>query len=151
MTLRQMLRRAIALRCPACGKGRLFRRLFVRKELCGHCGWKFEREVGHWVGGSEVHMFLSYGVSAFLCIPVLMVVPSSAGLLVGVILGHVVLSLALFRWSRSLFLGIDYFIDPSRPDKPDDDDGPGGVPAAMPPDPPALARRAPVSSASPRE
>jgi uncharacterized protein (DUF983 family) len=133
-----MLTRVARLRCPACGHGRLFRRLFVRKDLCGHCGWEFERGAGHWVGGSEVHMFASYGLSVILFVPVLVLVTPTPALLGAVIAGHVVLSLLLFRWSRALFLGIDYFIDPARPDH-DDDDGPGGMPAVLPDPLPGLA------------
>ena len=83
------------LRCPACGHGRLFRRYFVRKDRCGHCGWKFEREAGHWVGGSEVHMFASYGLSVFLFVPILVLMRPTPALLAAVIAGHVALSLLL--------------------------------------------------------
>ena len=134
-----MLGRVLRLRCPACGHGHLFRRYFVRKERCGHCGWEFERDDGHWVGGSEVHMFSSYGLSALLFVPILILMTPTPALLAAVIAGHVALSLLLFRFSRALFLGVDFMLDPALPD--DDDDDGGGMPAFLPPDAPTGARR----------
>jgi len=135
-----MLHRVIRLRCPACGKGHLFRRYFVRKDLCGHCGWEFERGHGHWVGGSEVHMFASYGLSIFLFLPVLLFADPTPALLTTVIVGHLALSLLLHRYSRALFLAVDYLVDPADP--PQGDDGEGGMPMGLGPDLPANRRAA---------
>ena len=100
-------------------------RFFVRKDICGHCGWKFERGEGHWIGGSEVHMLASYGISTVIAVPVIIFVKPTPLLLSAVIAGHVLLSLLLFRFSRALFLGLDYMCDPGAPESPDDgfDDG----------------------------
>ena len=114
-----MLRRIRRLRCPACGQGRLFRRYFVRKDVCGHCGWRFERGEGHWVGGSEVHMLASYALSMLVAIPVIVFYPATP--VAYLIVGHVALSIALFRYSRAVFLGVDYLIDPHQPTNEDDD------------------------------
>jgi uncharacterized protein (DUF983 family) len=120
-TVRSTLVRILRTACPACGRGRLFRSHFVRAERCTHCGWKFERERGFWVGGSEVHMFASYGASVLLLFPVLFLAGTSAATVALVIAGHVVLSLGIFRWSRAVFVGLDYLLDPARPAPPDDD------------------------------
>ena len=139
MTLRTMLGRVMRLRCPACGHGHLFRRYFVRKDRCGHCGWTFEREEGHWVGGSEVHMFASYGLSVLLFVPILILMTPTPAMLAAVIAGHVALSLLLFRFSRAFFLGVDFMLDPAKPG--DDDDGGGGLFVISPPDRPAGERQ----------
>ncbi|MHC4133457.1 MAG: hypothetical protein ACYS0K_00595 [Planctomycetota bacterium] len=132
-----ILVRILRLACPACGRGPLFRRYFVRADRCSHCRWKFERGAGHWVGGSEVHMFAAYGISVLICIPVLILAGRSPFVLGAVIAAHVVLSLAVFRYSRALFLGLDYLFDPARPPG----GGGGGSREATRPCPPAPRAR----------
>ena len=144
-----MLARAVRLRCPACGKGALFHRYFCRTETCDSCRWRFERGEGHWVGGSEVHMILSYVVSVVICIPLLIVLGRTPAAMAGVIALHVALSLVAFRYSRSFFLAVDYYIDPGAPPPRDDDDD--GEPIIRPRTPPTFGRRVrPVEAASGR-
>jgi uncharacterized protein (DUF983 family) len=118
----------LRLACPACGRGRLFRRYFVRAERCSKCGHEYERENGYWVGGAEVHMFFSYGLSVLICVPILIVFGSSTAIQCALIAGHVILSLLLFRYARAVFLAIDYRLDPVRPPA----DGDGGLGAIDP-------------------
>ena len=128
------------LRCPACGKGRLFRRYFVRAEECGHCDWRLERGTGHWVGGSEVHMFASFGLSVIVFGPVVALSGFSRGAIVAAMVGHVVLSLALFRYSRAFFLCMDHYFDPVAEKSDDPDSGPGCGELLIPPRSPGGAR-----------
>ena len=67
-------------------------------------------------------MFASYGISVVLFIPPMILFGSTPAVQVGVILGHIVCSLLLLRYSRSVFIGIDYLLDPGEPQHPD-----GGV------------------------
>jgi len=136
--LRSTLLRAARLRCAACGIGRVYRRGLVRSELCSHCGWRFERGEGHWVGGSELHMFAIFGLSATLLLPPLFLVGFTTAAMAAVVAGSAALSVAGLRWSRSFFLAVDYFLDP-RPDA-DDREPPGPLPAPSP-DLPGLATR----------
>jgi uncharacterized protein (DUF983 family) len=139
-SLLQLILRVLRLSCPACGRGRIFRRYFVRAERCSGCERRFEREEGYWVGGSEVHMFASFGLSVLVCLPFLVVFEPTPLLYAAVILGHVVLSLLVFRYSRAVFLALDYWLDPAAP--PAGGDDPGGAPAPVRPPPrPVLARR----------
>ncbi len=143
-TKRPILRRILRLRCPQCGNGRIFRSHFVRANACSHCGWRFEREAGFWVGGAEVHMFLSYGLSVLLFVPVLILFGDPVWVKVGAIAGHALLSLLLFRWSRAAFIGIDYLIDPDAGEARDDGHEGGEEPAfprRRPPSPHAARRR----------
>ncbi|MHC4954152.1 MAG: DUF983 domain-containing protein [Planctomycetota bacterium] len=126
-TTSRTLRRVLRLRCPRCGCGALFRSFFVRAEKCRQCEWVYEREQGFWVGGAEVHMFASYGVSVVLFMPLLFVFGPTPAVQAGVVAGHVVCSLLLFRFSRAAFIGLDYFLDPGAPES-DDDGGGAGVP-----------------------
>lgn len=149
----RMATRVLKLRCPRCGCGKLFRSFFMRAESCEHCEWKYEREEGYWVGGSEVHMFASYGLSVVIFMPLLIVLGPTPAVQAGAILGHVVCSLLLFRYSRSAFIGIDYFLDPGPRDPDDDGGGSEGVPNKPAPRAPLrgakMPRRmpAPVSAA----
>jgi uncharacterized protein (DUF983 family) len=45
-----MLWRGLRRKCARCGGGKLFRRWFRMTDRCPHCGLKFEREPGYWVG-----------------------------------------------------------------------------------------------------
>ena len=149
-TTSHTLRRILRLRCPRCGRGELFRSFFLRAERCGNCAWVFEREQGYWVGGAEVHMFASYGLSVVLFIPLLFVFGPTPLVQVSVIVGHVACSLLLFRYSRAIFVGVDYHLDPGAPES-DDQGGGGGVPVKPTPRAPrsttARPRRVPAHSA----
>ena len=76
----------------------------------------------------------------FLFLPVLLFVDPTPLLLGAVIAGHVALSLLLHRYSRALFLGVDYLVDPANPPPGDDDEG--GMPMGLGPDLPANSRSA---------
>ena len=152
---RRMATRVLKLRCPRCGQGKLFRSFFLRAEQCEHCEWRYEREEGYWVGGSEVHMFASYGLSVVIFMPLLIVLGPTPTVQACAILGHIACSLLMFRYSRSIFIGIDYFLDPGPPASEDDDgEGNEGVPDEPTPRAPRrgakLPRRmpAPVASAA---
>lgn len=47
---RVCVRRALAKRCPQCGRGRLFGSTFRLHERCGHCGLVYRREPGAELG-----------------------------------------------------------------------------------------------------
>ena len=148
-----MLKRVLKLRCPRCGQGKLFQSFFLRAERCDHCEWRYEREDGFWVGGSEVHMFASYGLSVVIFIPLLIVLGPTPLVQAIAILGHIACSLLLFRYSRSVFIGIDYFLDPAPPESGDDGgEGSDGVPVEPKPRAPRrgtkVGRRAPAPVAS---
>src|SRR5262245_19136056 len=50
---------ALRGRCPHCGRGRIFRRMFAMNARCPICGLQFEREPGYFLGA----MYFSYGLS----------------------------------------------------------------------------------------
>lgn len=107
-----LLGRALRLRCPLCGEGRLFRNWILMHERCPHCGVKFEREPGFFLGS----IYINYGLTALL---VAIVYPllsfnnlAPKGLLLtGALAFVVVFPLLLFPWARSLWLGFDQWYD----------------------------------------
>lgn len=64
MPAARLILRGFALRCPQCGRGRLYRRVFTLRRTCTECGQPFLRDDGDWTGGAEITMLL-VSVAAF--------------------------------------------------------------------------------------
>src|SRR5262245_12611962 len=63
---RVLVRRALALRCPSCGRTRLFAGWFRMREACAACGLRYEREPGYFVGAIYVNYALTIGLLGVL-------------------------------------------------------------------------------------
>jgi len=87
-------------------------------------------------------MFASFGLSVLLCIPFLVILEPTALLYAGILSGHVLVSVLIFRYSRALFLAVDYYLDPGVPAGGGDDRGGVGVPERPTPTP-GSSRRLP--------
>ncbi|MFO0913320.1 MAG: DUF983 domain-containing protein [Pirellulales bacterium] len=104
--------RALRLRCPRCGIGRLFTGWFRMSPTCSECGLKYEREPGFFLGAIYFNYGLTALISAF-AYPILLF----SGTLhrqqtFAVTIAFVILfPLWFFRYARSLWLGFDYFWD----------------------------------------
>lgn len=110
----QLLARALRLRCPRCGSGRLFRKWFSMHERCTNCGLKFEPAPGYYLGA----IYISYGLTAVLLIVSYLVLHngfelSNEQLSVPMLLICVLVPLAIFRHSRALWLALDCLCDVS--------------------------------------
>lgn len=108
-----LLGRSLRLRCPLCGQGKLFRWWLAMNANCPHCGVKFEREPGFFLGS----IYINYGLTTLIvaiAYPVLLFgyglpeTPLLAGSLAFVILFPIL----IFPWARSLWLGFDQWRDP---------------------------------------
>jgi len=133
------LSRALHGLCPACGLSPVFLHRFQSERRCDACGWLFERGDGHWIGGSEINMIVTFWTACPLFIAASLTLGFSWGILVLAGAFTVAFSLAIHRPSRCLFIAIDHLFDP-RPDPSDDGgDGPGG-PATRPGVPPPQRR-----------
>src|SRR6185436_4976430 len=100
-----MLRRALTLRCPACGSGAVFSGWFAMRESCPHCGLHFEREPGYFVGAIYVN-YAATDVES-LGVPIALDVAFGLALWAQVAIGAalaVVVPILFFRYSRSLWL-----------------------------------------------
>ena len=106
-------RRALRLRCPRCGRAPLFRGWFTMNLVCAVCDLTFERAQGYWVGA----IYVNYSVTVTIAV--------AGGFLLWVRAGVdpvgqlalwipfvVVLPLWFFRYSRSLWLGLEYGLNP---------------------------------------
>jgi uncharacterized protein (DUF983 family) len=108
-----LLGRALRLRCPLCGRGQLFRRWLLMHESCPHCGVKFEREPGFFLGS----IYINYGLTSLIVTVAYVVLLFGFGfpetpLLVAALAFVVLFPLLVFPWARSLWLGFDQWRDP---------------------------------------
>jgi uncharacterized protein (DUF983 family) len=109
-------------RCPKCREGNLFRgwpnRMLL---LCPVCGLPYFRESGYFVGG----MIFTYALTAaalLIAYFALMFVPDKHPLNDNARLAiwtaaAIILTLVLSRYGYSLWLSVDYWIEPWRPEK----------------------------------
>lgn len=104
----------VRLRCPRCGKGSLFTGFFSMHTRCPHCALVFEREPGYFVGA----IYVNYGATSLLAIAGFLALDYFAALsLLSQLLlwgGFAILfPLFFFRYSRSLWLSLDYIFTPA--------------------------------------
>jgi hypothetical protein len=106
----------IALRCPRCLEGRVWRRLVTMNTTCPVCGFVFDRESGYFAGAMVVSYALAVPILAAIVIGLITVGGLDA--VVALIVGntaYLVLVPFIFRYSRVLWLHLDWLIDPGEP------------------------------------
>jgi uncharacterized protein (DUF983 family) len=108
-----LIARALRLRCPACGQGKLFRNWLTMNDPCAACGRKFDRAPGYLLGS----IYFNYGVTAALVVALYFALyltdalPSTERLLVvGVF--TLLFPLWFFRYARGLWIAFDERWDP---------------------------------------
>lgn len=104
-------RRALRLRCPVCGEGRLFRGMTMHV-TCPACGFPVEREPGYWTNAVTLNFMTTGGLAVLLVAPL---VYSGLPVLLVVALGMalaVIFPLLCFRHIKALWLAIDLSIRP---------------------------------------
>ncbi len=110
-----VLWRGLTRRCPVCGGGGLFRRWFSMAPRCPRCGFRFEREQGHWVGSLGVNTIVSFGallativggvIATAPDIPVVPLTVASCAVAVAV-------PLLAFPFTRTIWSAIDLLMNP---------------------------------------
>lgn len=117
-SLKDVLSRAGRLRCPACGTGRLYKSLLQMNESCPHCGLVFEREQGYFVGAIYVNVIVTLFLIVSAFVVSLIVMPEyGSGVQTALFVIAIAVPLILFRHARSIWLSLDYFIDPPKTGK----------------------------------
>jgi uncharacterized protein (DUF983 family) len=105
--------RALRLRCPRCGETPLFRGWFTMEQGCRLCGLRFERAQGYFVGA----IYINYAVTAVIAVGGFFLLwrwldlSTSAQFAVWVPF-LIAFPVVFFRWSRSLWLGLEYLVNP---------------------------------------
>ena len=113
---RQILIDGLRLKCPRCGEGQMFSGMFKMRSECGNCHFRFEREAGYFVGA----MYINYGMTVLIafagyfaldyCTPI-----SFLQNFILWIVFSALFPVVFFRYSRSLWLSLDYILNPSEP------------------------------------
>ncbi|HEX6542509.1 MAG TPA: DUF983 domain-containing protein [Ktedonobacterales bacterium] len=110
--LHRLLWHALRLRCPYCGKGRLFSHGFTMNDHCSNCGWMFEREEGYWTGAIAVNLVVAEFLAAAAAIP-LAIMQASPLLVMGIgIPLMIALPILFYRHSKSFWMALDFLIHP---------------------------------------
>lgn len=99
------------LRCPVCGKGKLFKSWFKMNERCPVCNLKFEREEGYFSSSMAINLVISELLIAAFTVPLAIMIPLWQLFLFGAPV-VILLPLLFFHHSRSLWLSMDYYLHP---------------------------------------
>lgn len=105
----------LALRCPRCLEGRVWRGFISMNETCPVCGLKFEREQGYFTGAMVVSYALAVPILGVMVIALMALAHLDAvpALLIGDT-AYLALVPFIFRYSRVVWLHFDWAIDPDR-------------------------------------
>lgn len=124
-----LIQRALKLDCPRCGEEPMFRGLFHMNPVCGHCGLKYEREPGYFLGS----IYINYGLTAVISAVVYIVGRFRFGmsnqiLLPALLAFCVIFPIVIFRYARAWWLAMDLSfdytdLDPESPELPRREDG----------------------------
>ena len=101
--------RGVRLRCPRCGQGHLFAGLFTMHPHCAECALTFEPEPGYFIGA----IYINYAATTLIAIVGFLALDycTSLSLFWQLVLWGgfaIFFPLFFFRYSRSLWLSIDY-------------------------------------------
>ena len=109
MTLRTVLSLSLRLRCPSCGGDRIFTGLLGVKERCGACGFNCRPEGGYYIGA----IYINYTITALLALGIGFAFALADRVATGIVVASIVavtVAVAFFQTSRSLWLGLDFWI-----------------------------------------
>lgn len=112
----RVLRNGLWLRCPRCGATRLFDGLFHMRDVCANCHLRFEREPGYFVGA----IYVNYGLTVVAMVIGFLLLEHFAGLTASsqlpIWIGFaIVFPLLGYRYSKSLWLSVEFLINPEEP------------------------------------
>jgi uncharacterized protein (DUF983 family) len=105
--------RVLRLRCPRCGRAPLFRGWFAMNAVCPVCDLRFERAQGYWIGA----IYVNYTVTVAIAMVGYFLLRGLAGWETAAELALwvpfvVLFPLWFFRYSRALWLGLEYALNP---------------------------------------
>jgi len=111
----------IKQRCPRCLEGAIFAGWVTTREACPACGLRFGREEGYFSGGMDLSFFLAAPVLAFIFLVLDQLFAETLTLVATLFVSYAVFlpcAVPLFRYSRVLWLYIDWQLDPAPEVKP---------------------------------
>ncbi len=114
--------RALRLRCPACGAGRLFASWFTMRARCPICELALEREEGYFLGAMLINLVVAellFAAGLVLVIVATWPTPPWDALWIGSIAGMILAPLALYPFSKTTWLALDLLVRPVQPEETD--------------------------------
>nr|BBH94946.1 hypothetical protein KTA_31450 [Thermogemmatispora argillosa] len=105
--------RALLLRCPVCGEGKLYSGFFKTYERCPACNFEYEREPGYYTGAMAVNLVLSELLITAITIP--LAVNTSVPFIPLLIWGMtmpIIFPLIFYRHTKSFWMAFDHLIHP---------------------------------------
>ena len=126
--LAMLVSRALGLRCPNCGRGRLLASWFRLRETCPSCGVWLEREEGYFLGAMALNLVVSELVPTLVCVALLVVTwpnPPWSFLQVAAPLAMGLMPVLFFPFARMLWLALDWTFRPPSLDRRADHPRPG--------------------------
>lgn len=111
----------IKQRCPRCLTGSIFTGWVTTREVCPACGLRYGREEGYFSGGMDLSFFLAAPVLAFIFLVLYQLFAATLTLVATLFLSYAVFlpcAVPLFRYSRVLWLYLDWQLDPVYEVKP---------------------------------
>lgn len=118
-SVRQVFAAGVHLKCPKCGEGKMFSSMFKMFAACSRCNFRFEREMGYFVGA----MYINYGATiivafaGFFALDFITPMPFLPNFILWIAF-CILFPIVFFRYSRSLWLSFDYIVNPSDPPNP---------------------------------
>ena len=102
--------RALILRCPRCGRGKVFRQFVFMNAACSQCELVFDRGHGYWLGAMMFNM--AFGIGAVIATFLLILLLTSPDpnwdmTIVGTILAAAMGPILFFPFSRTLWMAAE--------------------------------------------
>lgn len=114
------LTRGLRGRCPNCGARGVRDGLWELHEACPSCHYGFVREDGYWAGAMTVLMaMVIVGFFTVFMIGVLATWPNVPWTALGIVTAcvNVLISLVLYSWAKTIWVGLDLAFNPSSGDE----------------------------------
>jgi uncharacterized protein (DUF983 family) len=118
LTPKRLLWRGVTKRCPVCAERHLFRRWFSMVDTCPRCGLRFEREQGGFIGAIGMNTIVSFGAILVTLVGGFVIQGDQrrvAPMLIALVAVAVIVPLAFFGSSQTLWSAVDLAMRPLEP------------------------------------
>lgn len=115
-TVFQLMTRALRLRCPHCGGGRIFASFFQLKPMCPTCGLRLERGESDYFVGAYLFNLMAVELILFVCVCtfVFFTWPTPPWDLITYVTGFLMLAgcLGCYPFAKTTWLAVDLALRP---------------------------------------